>query len=63
MRGCNEVEKRDEIQSMFEECKLDILGLSETKLREVGELSFGGIRGFKSSVGGRRKVKEGVEFW
>ena len=33
VRGCNEVEKRDEIGSMFEECKLDILGLSETKLR------------------------------
>ena len=25
--------KRDEIGSMFEECKLDILGISETKLR------------------------------
>ena len=40
VRGCNEVEKRDEIGSMFEKCKLDILGLSEAKLRGEGELSF-----------------------
>ena len=40
VRGCNEVEKGDEIGSMFEECKLDILGLNETKLRvlEVSNL-------------------------
>ena len=31
-KGCNEVEKRDEIGNMFEKYKLDILGLSETKL-------------------------------
>ena len=36
---------------MSEECKLDILGLSETKLRGEGELNFGGVRGFKSWVG------------
>ena len=27
------MEKRDEIGRMFEECKLDVLGLSKTKLR------------------------------
>ena len=32
-RDCNEVEKRGELGSMFEECKLDILGLSERVLR------------------------------
>ena len=31
----------DKIGSMFEECKLDILGLSERKLRGEGEFSFG----------------------
>ena len=41
VRGCNEVEKRHEIGSMFEECKLDILGLSETELRGERVLSFG----------------------
>ena len=45
---------------MFEECKLDILGLNETKLRGEGELSFGGVRGFKSGVGRRGNAREGV---
>ena len=40
VRVCNEMEKRGEIGSMFEVCKLDILGLIETKLRGEGELSF-----------------------
>ena len=51
--------KRDEIGSMFDECKLDILGLSESKLRGEGELSFGGVRCFKSGVG-RRTARERV---
>ena len=44
MRRCNEVEKRDEIGSMFEECNLDILGLSETKLGGRESLVLGGER-------------------
>ena len=36
------MEKRDEIGHMFEECRLDILFLSEIKLRGEGEMSFGG---------------------
>ena len=60
-RGRNEVEKRDEIGNMFEECKLDILGLSETNFREEGEFNFGGVRGFKTGVGRRGNAREGVE--
>ena len=45
---------------MFEECKLDILGLSETNLRGQGELGFGGVRGFKSGVGRTGNAREGV---
>ena len=59
VRGYNEVEKRALIGSMFEEYKLDILGLSETKLRGEGALSFGGVRGFKSGAGRRRKCEGG----
>ena len=40
--------KRDEIESMFEKFKLDILGLSDVKLRGEGELSFGNARGVRS---------------
>ena len=36
VRGCNEVEKKYKIGLMFEECKLDILVLSETKLSVRG---------------------------
>ena len=58
MRGSNDVEKRDEIGSMFEKCKLDILGL--TKLRGEGELIFRGVRGIKSGVRRRVNAREGV---
>ena len=54
------MEKRDEIRSMLEECKLDILGMSKTKLRGKGKLSFGGVRGFTSGVGRRGNMREGV---
>ena len=60
VRCCNEVEKRDEIGSMFEDCKLDILGLSEIKLREEEELNFGGVGGFRFGVGRRGKARDGV---
>ena len=40
VRGCNEIEKRDKIGRMFKECRLDLLGLSETKLRREIEMSF-----------------------
>ena len=59
MRCCNEVEKRDEIRSMFKECKLDILGLSKTKLKGEGELSFGGVS-FQIWVERRGNAREGV---
>ena len=58
--GCNGVEKRDEIGCMFEECQLDILGLSQTKMRGEGEMSFRGVRGVKSVVGRRENAREGV---
>ena len=59
VRGCSEVEKRDE---MFEECRLDILGLSETKLRREGEMSFWGVRAI-SGVGRKGNSREGVEHY
>ena len=49
------MEKRDEIGRMFEECKLDVLGLSKTKLRGEGEMSFGVV-----GVGGKGNAREGV---
>ena len=42
VRGCSDVVKRDEIGHMFEEYRLDILGLNESKLMREREMSFGG---------------------
>ena len=46
------MEKRDEIGRMFEECKLNVLDLSEKKLRGEGELSFGVLEGSNLGWGG-----------
>ena len=45
---------------MFEECRLDILGFRETKLREEGNVSFGNVRGDKSGVSRRGNTREEV---
>ena len=46
---------------MFEECKLDILGLSEIKLRGEGEMSFRGLyelcRGWREEEIRERKYR------
>ena len=45
---------------MLEEYRLDILSLSEKKLRGEDEMSFGGVRGVKSGVERRGNAREGV---
>ena len=42
--------KRDSTGCMLEEYRLDILSLSEKKLRGEDEMSFGGVRGVKSGA-------------
>ena len=59
-RGVNEVGKREEIGIMFEERGLDILALSETKLKGSGEVEFGKYRGMFSGVNERGAAREGV---
>ena len=41
MRGCSEVEKRIEIGLMFEDFRLDILGLSATTFKRKEEMCLG----------------------
>ena len=60
MRGCNLECKRREIGDMMCERKLDVLALSETKLKGKGEISFGEVKGRKSGVRERTRAKEGV---
>ena len=51
MRGCSTREaKRREIGKIFVRRKLDVLALSETKLKGRGECDFGAVCGRKSGV-------------
>ena len=60
MRGCSTKEdKRCEIGSLFEERKLDVLALSETKMKGKGESVFGAVKGRISGVMNGR-AREGV---
>ena len=60
MRGCSADEgKREVIGRMFTERKLDVLALSETKMKGKGECEFGSVRGRLSGVA-RGRAREGV---
>lgn len=60
VRGCStSMSKRSEIGSMFESRKMDVLALSETKVKGKGECVFGGVIGRVSGVEGGR-AREGV---
>ncbi|XP_071512677.1 uncharacterized protein [Panulirus ornatus] len=58
--GCNQDVKKGKIGSMFEERNLDVLALSETKLKGKGEEWFGNVWGVKSGVSERTRAREGV---
>ena len=59
VQGCNDPAKRECVGRMFEERGLDVLVLSETKLRGRGERMFGNVVGRVSGVSSGR-AKEGV---
>ena len=60
VRGCStSVSKRCEIGDVFQRRKMDVLALSETKLKGKGEVAFGGVTGRVSGVVGGR-AREGV---
>ena len=60
VRGCGVEGRMEEIGSMFERRRMDVLALSETKLKGKGEVMFGGVRGRKSGVNERVRAREGV---
>ena len=60
MRGCNASEKREEIGRLFERRRMDVMAMSETKLKGKGEVAFGSVIGRKSGVNERCRAKEGV---
>ena len=60
VRGCSsEEEKREEIGRMFLERELDVLALSEVKIKGTGDRDFGSVAGRVSGVRGGR-AREGV---
>ena len=60
MRGCGTIEgKREEIGLLFERRRMDVLALSETKMKGTGEMEFGGVVGRVSGVTSGRG-REGV---
>ena len=50
MRGCNKDEKKCMIADIFKERKLDVLALSETKVKGEGEREWEGQRVIVSGV-------------
>ena len=60
MRGCNGREKKCMIVDMFEERKLDVLGLCETKVKGRGVQDWEGERVIVSGVSERSRAREGV---
>src|SRR5678815_4689726 len=60
VRGVNEDLKREEVGLMFEEKRLDVLGLTETKLKGKREMEFGKYKGMISGVNERVRAREGV---
>ena len=59
MQGCNDPHKRECVGRMFVERGLDVLVLSETKLKGKGEVSFGEVVGRVSGVDSG-SAREGV---
>lgn len=60
VRGCGNEAKRCEIGGIMNDSGLDVLALSETKLKGKGEEVFGSVKGLKSGVGVRFRAREGV---
>ena len=60
VRGCNTDEKKCMIINMFKERKMDVLVLSETKVKGTGEREWEGERVIVSGVSERMRAREGV---
>ena len=60
VRGCNMDEKKCMIVDMFRERKMDVLVLSETKVKGIGEHEWEGERVIVSGVSERIRAREGV---
>ena len=60
VRGLNSEGKREEVSVVCKERNLDIMALTETKLKGKGEVNFGDFKGMISGVDVRVRAREGV---
>ena len=60
MRGINDTAKREEVVETFKKGKLELLDLTETKLKGKGELSWCEVNGIISGVQEMERAREGV---
>ena len=60
VHGCNMDEKKCMIVDMFRERKMDVLVLSETKVKSIGECEWEGERVIVSGLSERMRACEGV---
>ena len=60
VRGVNREGKKEEVGEMFKSRSLDLLAVSETKLKGEGEVMFGGYKGVISGVSEKVRAREGV---
>src|SRR5678815_5169384 len=60
VRGVNEYLNREDVGLIFEERRLDVLGITETKLKGKREMDFGKYKGMVSGVNERVRGREGV---
>ena len=60
VRGVNKEEKREEVGIVMKEKGFDVLALTETKLKDKGEISFGMYKGIYAGVNERVRAREGV---
>ena len=58
--GCGMDEKKCMVVELFKERKLDILALSETKVKGSGSKEWEGQRVIVSGVSEKRRAREGV---
>ena len=60
LRGINETAKREEVVDVFRKGKLELLALTEKKLKGNGEVSWCGINGIIAGIQEMERAREGV---
>ena len=60
VRGINETTKREEMVDILKTGKFDLLALTETKLKGIGEVSWVEINGIIFGVEEVKRAREGV---